>query len=420
MIDSGSSLHFAYLRHLALALAVVLGLVAGFNGFMDPYDVFGAPRIKGLNEYKQGSRENARIAKVYMVERIKPKTLILGSSRTEMALDPEHPALTRQPAFNLSVEGANIYEISRLLQHALAVAPVEEVYIGLDYFAFHKNQVPGRGFQESRLAVQPDGHPTAQRYSDVLPSLFSASALNLSWKTLTMRFKPPTYAINGLGFRQVLDDNRDVLAKGGHRLAFLAGEASNARGAYDPHPAGDDVGARMPEGAEWLQKILAVSRAHGVRFHILLYPKHLRLQELIRAKGSWSNYMAWKRSVTAMVDAEAHRSGWPQAPCLWDFSAMSEINMEEVPPAGDVTTQMRWYRESSHGTKALGDLMLNRVAGTLPADRFPPHFGVLLTPPILEKELARQTAALASWRTAHPQDVAEIAATLHQAGVAVH
>lgn len=404
---------FAYVRRVLRLVVSGACLIALFNAVIDPYDVVGAPRWPGINQYKHGTRENSRIAKVYQVERARPVTVIIGSSRTEMALDPRHPALVQQPAFNLSIEGATDYELWRLLQHALAVAPVKEAFIGLDYYSLGQGRSTGSGFEETRLAVRADGSPTPHRHSDLLPALFSATALNLSFKTLTMRFKHPSYVINELGFREIRDNHRDVLAKGGHRRAFLEAEANNV-GNYGFRTT--DAGIGQPDPLEPVAGMLALCRQKGVRVHLVLFPKHARLQEFIRAKGGWKTYLEWKRALTLLVAEEARHTGWTAAPELWDFSTLSAINREEVPGAQDAVTPMRWYRESGHATKAMGDLMLDRMTGGQPASRFPPHFGVRLTPEVIEVELARQGAALEEWRRGHPDDVAEVAETLRQAG----
>lgn len=413
-----SSRHKAYLKGLGLVMVVLLGGVAALNWSVDPYEVFGSPRREGFNRYKHGTRENARIAKVYMVERVQPRSIVVGSSRAEMAYDPAHSGLP-QPGFNLSVEGAGIYEIRRLVQHALAVAPVEEVLVALDYFAFSADRESGRGFEETRLAVQADGTPTPRRHSDVVEALFSYSALKLSWKTLASARQRPGYIINEAGFREIWDDNRDILRKGGFRRAFVENEAVNATGYYGPaeRPLRLRDDRRGVDTLLWFEQLVADCRVRGVRLHLLIFPVHARLQEVIRARGLWSHYAAWKKALTDIVAAQTPLIGWPAPPELWDFATLAAPNQEAVPPVGDTTTVMRYYREASHGTKALGDLVLDRVFHPANMESIPAHFGIRLTPENIAQELARQRSALDRWHAEHPGDVAEIAALLRQRGM---
>lgn len=413
-----SSRHKAYLKGVGLIMAVLLGGIAALNWNVDPYDVFGSPRREGFNRYKHGTRENARIAKVYMVERVQPRSIVVGSSRAEMAYDPTHSGLP-QPGFNLSVEGAGIYEIRRLIQHALAVAPVEEVVVGLDYFAFSADRGNGRGFEETRLAVRADGTPTPRRHSDVVEALLSYSALKLSWKTIASARQHPSYVINEAGFREIRDDHRDILRKGGFRRAFVENEAVNATGYYGPaeRPLRLHDDQRGVDTLLWFAQLVADCRARGVRLHLLIFPVHARLQEVIRARGLWPQYTDWKKALADIVAAQTRLTGWSAPPELWDFATLAAPNQEAVPPPGDTTTMMRYYREASHGTKALGDLVLDQVFQSANTASIPTHFGIRLTPENTDQELARQRVALDRWHAEHPDDVAEIAELLRQRGI---
>jgi hypothetical protein len=87
------------------------------------------------------------------------------------------------------------------------------------------------------------------------------------------------------------------------------------------------------------------------------------------------------------------------------------VTREDVPPAGDATTRMRYYWESSHFNGAAGDLVLYRLfdprGGRHPV---PADFGVELTPESIDRELAKQEEDAAAYRATHPADLAEIAA----------
>ena len=69
-------------------MAVLAVITFVFTIFADPYRMFGTPTIRGLTELKPRAFEKLSIAKTYQLERIAPKTLLLGNSRTEIGLDP--------------------------------------------------------------------------------------------------------------------------------------------------------------------------------------------------------------------------------------------------------------------------------------------------------------------------------------------
>ncbi|NET72339.1 MAG: hypothetical protein F6K62_15805, partial [Sphaerospermopsis sp. SIO1G2] len=75
---------------------------------------------------------------------------------------------------------------------------------------------------------------------------------------------------------------------------------------------------------------------------------------------------------------------------VWDFSGYNSITTEKLQ---DV---MENYADSSHYTKPVGDLVLNRILG-YQADQVPTDFGVLLTPENIESHLAKIRADREKW-----------------------
>src|SRR5256885_15607865 len=86
-----------------------------------------------------------------------------------------------------------------------------------------------------------------------------------------------------------------------------------------------------------------------------------------------------------------------------------------MPPAGDATTKMRWYRESGHFRPRLGKLVLDTVYGENRADPCP-GLGTRLETTTLDATLADQRTALSRWIASHPADVAEIDALAKRYG----
>ena len=68
---------------------------------------------------------------------------------------------------------------------------------------------------------------------------------------------------------------------------------------------------------------------------------------------------------------------------------------------------MRWYWESSHFKKELGDVALARVLGA-PTPEGLADWGELSTPESLGAVLMKVSGGLLAWAAAHPDDVEEI------------
>ena len=76
-----------------------------------------------MTELKPRAAEQIGIAKTYQLERIAPKTLLLGNSRTEIGLDPMSPQFPaeQRPVFNASYPGRDVCTSLLMLRDAMAV-----------------------------------------------------------------------------------------------------------------------------------------------------------------------------------------------------------------------------------------------------------------------------------------------------------
>ena len=121
------------------AVVALLTLVAGFNAAINPYEVFAWQRFPGVNEYKPGTRNHVALAKAYQIERARPVTVILGTSRAYLAMDaasPLWPAAYR-PVYNYGTPGSNMSEVLfRELQQAWAAGRLRHAVAILDVPAF--------------------------------------------------------------------------------------------------------------------------------------------------------------------------------------------------------------------------------------------------------------------------------------------
>jgi hypothetical protein len=80
-----------------------------------------------------------------------------------------------------------------------------------------------------------------------------------------------------------------------------------------------------------------------------------------------------------------------------------------VPAGGDLKTSMRWYIESSHYSRELGSLILDRVLNRPPARAERTiEIGVLIDTANIELLLSRTWRDAEAYRIAFPADAAEI------------
>jgi len=388
-----------YLRFLAAFVILLLAAVASFNAFIDPYDVFGSPSVDGINRVKHGIRTHTRTAKAYVVKRLQPKTIILGSSRSESAFRPSHPAFIQQPVYNLAFSGAGIYEMLRYFQHATAVAPIREAVVAVDFGMFDAQRArPTWDFDESRLAVSRDGQRNPPPWRDLGSLLLSADALKeSSWSLRHQRDKRTTYGSDGL--RDESYDIPEILNEyGGHRKTFMHNEQGFACGflsqtqdfTFSNPNTGVDTIALVAE-------LLDHAQSKGVKITLLIPPIHVRHLEVIHQSGLWPRFEEWKRRLVGVADIHGV--------ALWDFSQANPVTTEAVPPPGDNQTAMHWFRESSHALSSAGTAALDRIYGI---EQQVPGYGRRLQSETLDADLASDRRTLDHWRAETSVDVAEI------------
>jgi hypothetical protein len=410
-----------YTRFNKITLMLPLGLLAAvglINWAIDPYQIYRTIHFAGINQVKPEMGNHLRLAKASIVEDLKPSAIILGDSRTERGIDPDHPGWLdhSQPRYNLALTAISTYESLRYFQHANAVHPLKQVVIGLDITNFVVPELKNPEFNEDRLAVKPDGeHATEpstlimQTLKDRGATLLSLDSLFSSMKTVAEQNDPTSadHQANGLN---VMNRSSDaVIQKKGHRFAFqlknreyLSNYLAQGLSFYLP-------GTHESPTLHYFQILVATCRRDHIDLRLYIQPNHAYLLETFKIKGLWPTMDQWKRELVSILaeDAAAHPKEKPFP--LWDFSGYNTITTEAIPMRGDTTTKMKWYWEGSHYKKELGDQILDRIFNYQSATRkVSQDFGVLLTPNNLETHLVNIRQKQQVYAQTHPGEIAEI------------
>lgn len=390
-----------------LAIPGVLAAVAAFNYFADPYGIHDPRNAPNAALAVHGKD---RIYKARQVNALKPQAVILGSSRAS-ALSADHPGWSATPVFNLALPASVIYEDLRYFQHAHAARPLRQVVLGLDLLMFNGLQGPHKGFAEERLNVDRYNRPLPWSNSDWVASLLSVDALKDSYETIVPMLKGRPRPDRAGKARRRPDG-----AEGGGaplrplfqitELRFMAGGNiwfPSPRRAFSLR---DSESGQLT--IEHYRQLLALAYRDDIDLRLFISPVHARLLEAKYAVGLWPTFERWKRLLVETNEQAAQAAGKPPFP-LWDFSGYNSYTTEAVPLASDPVQRMRWYRESSHYTRELGDRILDRVletaAGTVAARD---SFGVRLTSATIERHLARIRAERRRYLATHPADVREV------------
>lgn len=399
---------------LGAAIATIATATAMFNYAVDPYLVFNVQRVSGFNELKPSVATRERMMKAYQAERVSPRTIILGSSRSALGIDPSSDSwpASAKPVYNLSLVGSDTSTGIRYLRHHIASRPnsgLQTVVVGLDFESFlYRTGTSGAelappGEMEQRLALDRDGKPNEERDQRVLTdqalSLLSLDAVFDSMRTVV-----------GNRARRVVDLKtdghlsdaalRETANVDGFALLFDQKNTETVKQYSAPRRAMSDT----PEGAirnlSAVKELLEFAKEQQLTVVLAIQPAHVSRLELLDRMGYWSDYERWKRELTTMVSL----AGANQSVALWDFGGY-DAPAQELVPAKGARTGMKWFWDPVHYSTALGEKMVARMFDS----RSPDQYGVRLTPSNVNNHLARVRRDRQAFRNAMPHETARLA-----------
>ena len=394
----------AYLRRLALLFGAVALLVLTFNVVVDPYGVFGLVKIEGFNAKKamfKGSRH--RLGKALVLQSTKPDVIFFGSSSTHVGLDSRHPRWKRgeSGSYNAGLNGANMYEVYRYLQHALEVTPVDTVVIGLELSMFRAGDAPAVAGMESWLARSADGRYQPPWLYAIPPAFLSYDSIYASIQTVRKQSEI-NYGFLPSGQPELAPLIRRIEASKGHRNAFRNVERWEQESVPPMDP---DLSQERNLG--YLERVLALCHEHAVALHLFFSPRHVWALESLTLTGQWPMFENWKRGVSAANEQIAARAGAAPYP-LWDFATYNPYTAEPIPPIDDAQSAMKWHWEWGHYKKELGDIVLDTLAGPCREEIRPEQLGICLSGANIEAHLESQREARERYHRRSPQVRSEI------------
>jgi len=415
----GNRRYRVFVAVFACVAVTAVTAVLALTVLVDPFGMIGLVEIEGFNASKPHMFSNARLVKAHYIGRVKPRGLILGSSRADVGLDADYAGWppTARPVFNASIPSARIQEIYYYLRYAHAQSGLKRIVIGLDFFAFDERIKAEPGFDVARLDPDGFGPWRIATIRDQFTAFLSYGAVSASISTLRSQDQ---YAVRYLpnGGQDPRRREWNISQKGGHHAAFLASlrETVTSRDgvamlAYGP----SDENRNVELG--WFLELLRFCKHEGIDVYLLISPAHALWLESIWELGAWADYERWKRDLVRIVDRVTHEA--PGAPVieLWDFSGFNAITTEPVPPRDASGARMRWYWDASHYKAATGDLMLTRAFGGGQPDPAlqASAFGIWLTPENIDKHLQAIRSDRIRYVASHPEDLLMIRTVLDDA-----
>jgi tetratricopeptide (TPR) repeat protein len=385
------------------------GAIPLANLVIDPFFRFDLVAIESFNAQKTQFAAQARLAKPGVVCRLQPRSVILGTSRVEVGINPKHPGwkTSDEPVYNLGLAGSGLKELYLTLQHAVhASQRLHLAVVGLDFLMFNAHReavVFGTevlGFDEKRLMLSPDDS-CWKSFSHDLGRFLGTEGLAYSLSTIQKQMPQSDFdnPLSGNLMSWLALYDRDGYRGGGYDKAQLANSLYQGFRVWFDGVSGREAGTEKyyvsriwrPAPAErycferdgqedtiaLFRKIVDVVRLAHINVRFFINPIHARMLVALQEAGLWPQYEEWKRRLVGTLAEEAAASKSSPFP-LWDFSGINTVTTELVPPNDD-RTEMKWWWEPSHYRSNAGNLILDRLLGHRdPARRVPDDFGIAL------------------------------------------
>jgi hypothetical protein len=382
-----------YLKVYAIVFIIGFILSGIFNYIVDYENIFRVISIRGFNHEKPLIYDDSlRRVKSLDIEQGNYDTILLGSSRVLMGLDPTHSSLGDRNTYNLGFPLTNIYELEKIYKFSRNKLELKTVILGLDLELFSGLNQVMVDFNKSRFAKQnmilanPD-------------NLFAQYTFRYS--LYTIEFNLEGYIANrytNLGLKNPESSDLTQREKFDRVLAnqFFVDSRFYPNFSYDF------------KQIKLVQKIIEDCRQHHIKLYLFIPPVHARQLEAMRVMGLWSDFEQWKRDLVNLLYEDRQKYSLREPIKLWDFSGYNQFTTEPIPPAGS-DREMKWYVESSHYTTNLGDLVLDKLLNASTANEaILENFGVAIDRQNIDSHLQSIQLGHQQYIQNYPDEVAAV------------
>ena len=341
--------------YLVFGLYLTVGV---FNLTVDPYGIYNLVVIEGVNNVKPPWDSQERMVKTLQLRKLRPKGIILGSSRTNFGLDPEHVAwkLDSRPAYNLSMANMSAEEKYRLLKYANSLNDLKRVIIGLDFFAFniyHPDTILN-DFLDLASITKDGDTKIPSLVKEFQNTLFSFTAIEESFKTITYKGKQ-SRSLYGQHF-PIYERGPRALSNRMFRLYSVHLWFPNTNRKFCIYNENKES-----KKFEQLGKIINFSIRNNIELKIFINPVHADLLEMMRFMDLWPLYENWKRGLVNLIATINKDKSKETSISLWDFGDYNSITTEKIPLSTDIGKTMQGYIDVAHYKKSVGDVILDKL-----------------------------------------------------------
>jgi hypothetical protein len=354
-----------YLLLLALGVAMWTGVSLASILIVDPYGVSPVHvAIAGVNVLKPKRVDVDRLIKPYEVSRHQPRTVFLGTSRTQQSIDPAVLDGTRfAPAYNAAMPASSLrMSLSDLQQYVALDRNLRTAFVEV--------------FISEFLGLAPDERaPTTDLIANDVAMFGSSDALWASIATLMQNavIKKETFEIK----------------PGGYLYRPPGGEAKGNFDAFAHYIWRHQPKFELSEAAfNTVRELVAAARAKNIELTFLATPNHAYFDYYIDTIGGWDVVEEWLRRLSKEAT-------------VYSFSQPNDWVYEPV------RRTMRYWNDPLHFSLSMGRGISGSLGGLSVPD-LPDNFMVRLTPDNVAAHIKSRREAIGRWAQDNPSYVDEL------------
>jgi hypothetical protein len=317
----------------------IFAFIGLLNRIVDPFWYFRDIEIKGFNVIKSEFRNYERHVKPQLLVRDQPEAIILGSSFSEIGIDPNNAFFTDQgrlKGMNFAMAGAPWPMVLCHFEYAVAHANIKRALIG-----FHP---------ESLSVANCEKDYASLGQINLGELLLSKPALVASINTITkQKTEKPSHTREGMYFF-----NRDKpvvnIHFGEDYQLFL--KHSENRPQCLKAIVTQDVPFNSATGSAFdlngLRRMIKIAKEHNVELVLFAYPQHVYKEEWDRRCGDEVRNWYAMKEIAGLIEVEAK----PDQVRAWQFFGYNAITTEPIGP------KAKYWQDSRHFNFEMGDMML--------------------------------------------------------------
>ena len=321
-----------YTIKLIITVITLFSLLGITNYIIDPYDHFKTLSFNKINKLKSITHDKRREA-YENINLIKPKTLVLGTSRSLMGFNDSILSKLEQPLVNASVERASIHEIYAYFNYAIEQAPIKNVILTLDFFNFNTYLEPLPSFEIVEKLMKNE-NTFKIKILKKLNLLFSKDAFYKSFKTLLMNNK------------KNIDNSFTFIDS--MQLSNKTERALITTHVFYPLPYKKfDFRNTSIDSFDIINSILKKADEKKISIKLVILPIHTRLLSLIKEIGLIDKYECWYKMIAELGNS------YP----VYDLSSLETLT--QISPSSEKFNE--WYYETLHFNSKLGKVIIDKI-----------------------------------------------------------